>query len=508
MTNFLQLIAALIIVVECFGRHTKNEETSDTHTEDEIFWGRVLTSDALMPFDSMSIPSFDPTTEPAIPIVTKTTDETRRTTSTATPLLATTTTAVTATAPVETTFATSPVLTTKETSTIVVDSKTTTTTTADETTNAGPTTSTATPLLATNTTAFTTTAPLETTLAVSSELMTKNTPATSDSKTTATAKETAIAETTSPTTPLLATNTTAITTTTPLETTPAGPPCPIEVTTGCTGGKDQACDEIVAPKTQCVDDPPTLLEMRYNGGSCEQKDNIQSSQYMCNEPLFGPPTTGSVYVEIHNEGKPCFSGMVNVGDIITVSDGGRTLSRFTYVNIYDEPEGSLYQSITIITDCSDSDPLRLQDMFGSLQLTSFENEEQGFVGSVKNAFLSFTIQNVGDEEGVYLRSLVSRTNQDFTIDLTDEVRAKGEIRPDETLVFSSPFVVDMSTGQVDYIFRTMVSISTEDGDECQSFDAFSFVAGAGAALPQLNNPRSLGIHTLLRGPVKSPQHAS
>ena len=151
------------------------------------------------------------------------------------------------------------------------------------------------------------------------------------------------------------------------------------------------------------------MTLRYLGGACENTmTRSESTIYECDDYSGVPPDSNgkSVHITITEwmgmEDKDTnvdpnadvyMNGLVAVGDDMVLSNGGERFGRGMKVDIYSPPipdSRNLVQTIKIFVACSQ--PLFLNDRFGSVQLVQFENGDQGVVSCNRKSTLPFEFE--------------------------------------------------------------------------------------------------------------------
>ena len=127
-------------------------------------------------------------------------------------------------------------------------------------------------------------------------------------------------------------------------------------------------------KTIC-EERATQMQFKITGRTCDESQNTQSDKFFCSDSTS--PISFPAYVTLSAKGDVYFSGMVDQGEIITASNGGDRFAADTDVVVKSSPSGSTFQSFTFHSSCSRN--LFIGDSFGSIQLTSFTNNDQGTV---------------------------------------------------------------------------------------------------------------------------------
>jgi hypothetical protein len=125
---------------------------------------------------------------------------------------------------------------------------------------------------------------------------------------------------------------------------------------------------------------PRILEVRYDGSDCSATSHSQAADKVSCEgdPMLEmTPRIRASDKENPNDGaaKVWFDGQVILGDtfLIDAGNGGESrLKARTFVHIFDEAGVNVLQTIEFHTSCSQ--PLNVNDRFGSLTLEAFTAE--------------------------------------------------------------------------------------------------------------------------------------
>jgi hypothetical protein len=126
------------------------------------------------------------------------------------------------------------------------------------------------------------------------------------------------------------------------------------------------------------------LAVEYTGAGCATSHNRHDARKSDCEDLAGGLPQG-VFVRAgdrksadgHGDGKLWFEGEVELGATIVLdaeNAGATKLASETIVQLFNEPEGTLLQTITIHTSCSQ--PLDAGDSFGALTVRHLVAEEK------------------------------------------------------------------------------------------------------------------------------------
>ena len=88
--------------------------------------------------------------------------------------------------------------------------------------------------------------------------------------------------------------------------------------------------------------------MLFNGGGCEQSDNIQELAFTCEDFNGGPPTNLGDEVHIFitdsaGNGMVYFDGIVRVGDFFPLNAGGQLFADDQFITISTPDQGTTLQ---------------------------------------------------------------------------------------------------------------------------------------------------------------------
>lgn len=239
----------------------------------------------------------------------------------------------------------------------------------------------------------------------------------------------------------------------------------------------ESCDTIKL-NTEC-EDLPFIETFKYNGGSCAQSFNLQPpSVFNCTDFGTGPPSESGaqsfIVVSDAESGAVYFKELVTIGGDFSIEDAGNDLAPLLSVAVYRSADATdLLQTIIIQASC-DRD-FFLKDRFGSIQLISFVNQEQGEVSCFLSVLLSFDAENVGELNNATLQSLVSQGNIG-SFDLTDTVNGVVLV-PGASQTFTQRVQLDMTTRQAYTAINTLAAISSPQGFGCADMDNLMFEAG-------------------------------
>jgi len=234
---------------------------------------------------------------------------------------------------------------------------------------------------------------------------------------------------------------------------------------------------------------PQVITFRYNGGGCEQSDNLQPRQkFTCTDTNGGPPPFGSGvqnYIEAVPRGGSdlYFSGPVSVGEKYTLNANKQfdKLSADMTISIFDSQGGSLLQEVNVHLSCSQ--PLFLFDKFGASQVTSWIETSGREVSDKRTGVETGRIEiglSADNQAGpVRLLEMTVLTNtQDQPIDYTPQVQGQV-LQPGGATLDLPGFEIDIELGQrVSYtFFTTLIGESLDGSAMCNGNDMLECIVG-------------------------------
>jgi hypothetical protein len=113
------------------------------------------------------------------------------------------------------------------------------------------------------------------------------------------------------------------------------------------------------------------MTLKFNGGLCDQSDNMQGSEkFSCDDKNGGPSAEGQHYIVVDYVE---FEGIVNVGETFTLTyeDGSWFPSDVSVMVYAGNTRDTLLQEVWFHSSCSK--PVFLSNKFGSVQLFGFKN---------------------------------------------------------------------------------------------------------------------------------------
>ncbi len=211
--------------------------------------------------------------------------------------------------------------------------------------------------------------------------------------------------------------------------------------------------EIAVGDTPCTK-RPTSLGLRFNGGGCGQSSNNQSSSSWSCSGDAGP---GPVRIRAFKKSVYLDKPGVAAGDLIDViaSAGGRTeLEGETWFDIFNS-SGARVQQVRIHTSCSQ--PLRVGDRFGSLEVVRFANPVQGVVTGGADVDYAYTVVNSGP---------VAASGLAISDVPHGPIATKPLLQPGESATFNKMIFIDRSVTNIG-----RVTGLSPAGQSCSATDA-------------------------------------
>jgi len=161
-------------------------------------------------------------------------------------------------------------------------------------------------------------------------------------------------------------------------TTSSGPTNPVQTTPGLSCGNATVCLS-----------RPTQISMKFNGGDCSQSTDGQDLRYLFCEDYgnITPVITNKYYIVAVDikRGIQYFRGYVELKDNFLLRDGSSLMKANMNVTVYVSDKAlpeEILQTIVFHTSCSQN--LYLNDIFGSIQVVGFKNDEQNITSSCIN----------------------------------------------------------------------------------------------------------------------------
>jgi hypothetical protein len=232
------------------------------------------------------------------------------------------------------------------------------------------------------------------------------------------------------------------------------------------------------------------MSFRYDGGDCENSNNIQDAQiFQCEDYFGGPPDVNEIGAEsfivatdIKGLGINYFTGIVPVGGEFNTTNpiDGALVGSNMNVTIYEGEAGRqiIRQTMLIHTSCSQV--TFLKDRYGALLLIAFENAPQGFVDSFYDIKFRYSVSSVSNTTTT-LDTMTSTAAGfappqpgilNFTGAVSGAVLSPGQ---NLTLMETEAFEIDISEG-IQYTFLTNIT-GNNDGFECSVTVKNSFRIG-------------------------------
>jgi hypothetical protein len=249
--------------------------------------------------------------------------------------------------------------------------------------------------------------------------------------------------------------------------------CVLELGIECTLDNGEPCEDYT-PVLESCSGRPTIIGFRYTGGGCDQSDNDQegTDAFSCENFGDGPPTTAGtpsyiVATDALEMGSVYHQEWVDVGAFFNVTVGPSQEGNEIFLNIYstqDQSQSNLLQFVKFDGSCSS--PLNLGDQFGAVEVTSWQNEDQGYVSAFTGLDIQASISIPGDEGSfLTLRTLVVETSFAGTIDLSRFV--SGQVVPtgDASVTIPIPTNIDITEPQT-FSFALSLSGTAQSGELC------------------------------------------
>ena len=262
------------------------------------------------------------------------------------------------------------------------------------------------------------------------------------------------------------------------------PVCPLDVAADCvitdnTASNGLECSSPIVGVEPCLA-RPTSATMLFNGGNCDQSDNVQELKFTCQDSNGGPPTEFGqeahiLVTDIKGNGIVYFDGIVPVGSFFPLNDGGERFEADQFVTISTPDRSTVLQEVQYHSSCSQN--LELKNRFGASQLVGFFNDVQGNV-TCFNTFefsLGIDVPITVTGETVTLTSMIVETNFAGVVDLTPQVAGQ--------VAGAGGSVVVTLSGEIDtsnrreYLLVFNLEGVREDGTICTGFSQVLFEAG-------------------------------
>jgi len=298
--------------------------------------------------------------------------------------------------------------------------------------------------------------------------------------------------------------------------------CNVGVNVSCTPrGGSEDCGSIVVARTRC-NQRPVAMVFKYNGGTCDQSDNIQPpTLFQCFDFFGGPPTTSGetsyiLVTDIKGGSIVYHEGTVAVGDEYTVADRPFEVDANMNITIYRNGNivaENLLQTLVYHSSCSQN--LFLKDRYGASQLVIFVNNLQGVQTCFFNATYTISLENsfntVGSGSSASLTTLLGNIelgNQIIPFDFSDDI--SGTVLQPDTVYDGTPLKLDVvidltviSNNQV----STFITAISPSGFVCSDIDTLNFVSGL-APPPNIPTRSPTSIPTRSPAPTPDPEETA
>jgi hypothetical protein len=182
---------------------------------------------------------------------------------------------------------------------------------------------------------------------------------------------------------------------------PETAPCIVAADIRCVVLKtNQPCQELAPPTASRCSGGETPQELRfmYRSGPCSQS-NTTATGFNCTDlPQNANSSQLSAVVRVSDpeDSRLLFEGDVRRGEIFFVGSDRNPLSDTIQVGLFADGEATEpFQVLRIPTQCDDASDVSLLTNYGSLQLTAFENDAQGYQSAIDVIDQSFVIRNDG-----------------------------------------------------------------------------------------------------------------
>ena len=239
----------------------------------------------------------------------------------------------------------------------------------------------------------------------------------------------------------------------------------------------------MAIPTDCTS-APTLLEMLFRGGSCEENVFSQNIEPLsCVDQNQGPPKQGSqepAYIRALDvtTNEVLFAGTVLEGDVydIASSSGGELVNNIAIDIFSDDTMQTPLQSVIFDASCSDGNDSPLLNVFGANQVVKYVNAAQGTVSALVATELpdmtfdiELSIANA-DDGTITMNELDVRSNVLPTLVSFPVSGAKITSQSPLELKFQAPFNPSLPEAEV-IVHGEGVS---QDGTACEFADYATF----------------------------------
>lgn len=229
------------------------------------------------------------------------------------------------------------------------------------------------------------------------------------------------------------------------------------------------------------------MTFRYNGGGCEQSNNLQPRQkFSCTDSNGGPPPMGSSatsYITATPRGgsENYFSGTVAVSDKFVLNEDRQfdRLAADMTITIFDQEGGLALQTVDLHLSCSQ--PLFLFDKFGASQVTEWTEVSGRQVSDtqtdVRTENITVSLDATADATAVRLLEMTVLSNTEGTFDYTPFVENRI-LEPGASLDLPGLNVTIELGTQTRYTFFTTIVGETLDGTNmCNGNDLLECTVG-------------------------------
>lgn len=276
-------------------------------------------------------------------------------------------------------------------------------------------------------------------------------------------------------------------------------PCPLTYEMKCTSD-NKPCSTLEKAYTAC-DDHPTMMMLRYHGGTCDQGYNSQPVElFECTDAATTENGTTTlqlddeVFIHVFKDEITYFRGPVSLGGDIVLEDptnATKVLPNDMNVTIYQDELGTVVaQSFFFHTSCERS--LFLNDYFGATQIIGFENAAQGLVSNWQEASLDIMVvlHNSGGPAIQLTKIQVSHEEHHLTV----ETFVNDTLQSGENTTASLQVTLD-----VDKVYNDILVEVFSDTCNVSEYESLAFAGSA----PTVSTPVD-PAPTPTAAPVSSP----